>query len=57
MTQSFTSPTGSPPKKKQYPKDKDNSLHEDDDDWGNKFNEFDSDAPTHAEGIDRTQNK
>ena len=54
-TQSSTSQTGSPPKKKICPEAKDDPLHEDNE-WCDKFNEVDGGAPAHAEGSDRTQN-
>ena len=56
MTQSSTSQLGSPSKKKLCPEDKDDPLHEDDDEWCEKFNIVDGGAPVHAEGSDRTQN-
>ena len=56
MTQSSTSQSGSPPKKKLCPEDKDDPLNEDDDEWCKKIKDIDSGAPTHAEGIQSTKN-
>lgn len=63
MTQNDQSQTGSPPKKRLCPEDKDDPVNEDDE-WCDKFNEVGGGAPTnddgggsnHVEGNDSVRN-